>query len=190
MADRDEYLLMPLRGLRDYGKPVDSSFLENAPAPPPKSREQVEVERKEAAAAESERVRVENMQNMGAEKEVLAAPSASGIDVDFSTKEKRGGVLVKLCRLENFIKDSDVEVLTEMFNFMEGGSFGALATASKNLYMRVKNTAFMLQMTQKGLGKLSSNIRRGVGACVSLGVSRCLSVSLFLLTNPLYSPHY
>lgn len=161
-SDRDDYLLMPLRGLRDHGKPKDDSFLEDAPKVE-KSREQLEKERVEAAEAEAERARAEAMQSMGAEKEVLEAPSASGIDVDFSTKEKRGAVVVKLCRIERFVRDSDVEIITHLFNYVDGPTLGALTTSSKNLYMRVKSTQFLLQMTLKGLSKLSSNIRRGVG---------------------------
>lgn len=156
--DRDDYLLMPLRGIRDYGKPVDASFLENAPEPPPKTKEELEAERD----ASAELARSAAMQNMGTEAEVLDAPTASGIDVDFSSKEKRG-VVIKLCRIERFVRDVDTEVVTHLFHYMCGASFGSLATSSKNLYMRVKNTAFLLNMTLKGFAKLSSNIRRGIG---------------------------
>ena len=160
--DRNSYLLMPLRGLRDYGKPKDDSFLEDAPEPV-KSREELEKEKQETAEAEATRIRVAAMQSMGAEEEVLEKPTSSGIDVDFSTKEKRGGVVVKLCRIERFVRDADVEILTHLFHFVDGNAFGSLTTSSINLYMRVKNEQFLLQMTLKGLAKLSSNVRRGVG---------------------------
>ena len=161
--ERDAFLLQPLRKIRDYGKPVDASFLEDAPEPV-KTKAQLDAESQLVREAEAIAARGAAMAALGgATEEVLEVPTAAtGVDIDFSTAEKRG-LVVKLSRIEKFFVNTDINIIAYLFNFVTGQSLGSLTTSSKNLYMKVKTSRFTLYMSLRGLSKFSSNIRRGIG---------------------------
>ena len=172
-AERSDFLLQPLRKVRDYGKvPKPPRVEENIEESASKKLSAEEENNKRNAEAEAERgaSMMALGRKEGQDEFILAAPVAPRIDIDYSIAEKRSGAgeglgagLKKACRLERFVDNLPVKSLAYLLNFLDGPTLGGLTTASKTLYMRVKSSSFTLQVTLKSLAFISGNLRRGVG---------------------------
>ena len=160
--DRDEYLLLPLHKLRDYGKKVEKSYLEDAP-------------KSESLNERSEKVAAESLASLEAAMDGTVvdedADNAAGIealkkaaettDIAFTDKDKRSGG-IRLSRIEKFLVEScDIDTVSIVFSWLGTQGFGALTTCAKPLYVRAKDAVFELYLPLSGFAKFSSNIRRG-----------------------------
>jgi len=116
-------------------------------------------------------------------QEELVAPEAPVLDIDFSEKEKKQGAggtgsagPTKLSRLERWVKDVPIKMLSYLLAFMDGPALGGLTTGSKNLYMKVKSSVFLLHVTLKSMARISNNARRGVGYGMITGCQLAVGV--------------
>ena len=158
MADDDDKFLLPLRSLRDYtGAPsFDASKYKTV------TREDDSDEENSPKKGETAQSVLDGLSSGMAVDEESDPKVENALDVDFSSKDKRGKKK-RMCSWERFIVETEEKSISYLFLFFDEASFSGISLGSKVLYVKLKHMKFTISMTAKGFGVFSSNVRRGVG---------------------------
>lgn len=150
LDEQDNYLLLPLRHLKDYGKEPEIDL-------------------------EKQRAKQKKLKTTGNEEYVPGIPQVGGLDgdgddgekvssieIEFSTSEQRG-MQKALSKWEHMIVNADDKLIIAFFDMHGSKLLGLISTCSKSLYMKLKQSTFPLHLNIKQFGLLSKNVVNGVG---------------------------
>jgi hypothetical protein len=149
LDEQDNYLLLPLRRLKDYGKEPE-----------------IDMEKQRAKQKKLKPSKKEYVPGMpqveGVDGDAPASEKMSSIEIEFSTSQQRG-LQKALSKWEHMIVNADEKLIIAFFDMHGSKLLGLISTCSKSLYMKLKESTFPLHLNIKQFGLLSTNIVNGVG---------------------------